>query len=370
MTSRRLLILAALAVVVILGALLLSKQQATTAGGGEHQPLYPDLKGKLDAVSSVRIFKAGDAPLVEVKRAGNDWVVASRNDYPADAARIRKFLIATADAKLVEEKTSNPANYPALGVEDTKDAKATGHRVEIAGTPTPINFIIGKQAAGARSQYVRRVSDKESWMIGDSLDLPTVVDTWLRKDVIDVAADRVQSVTIATDGAKPYTVARASRSDTHFAVDGLPKGKELSSPAALDNFASAMTALTLADVRKAQELQTTKSVAHATLKTFDGLVAEADGWVQDNKHYLALATSYDDALAARFKAPAAPKPAAVTTPPAKSDAAKEAPERDVAVEVKTQNAQLAGWAYEIPQYKYEAIFKPLDDLLKKDEPKK
>jgi hypothetical protein len=34
-------------------------------------------------------------------------------------------------------------------------------------------------------------------------------------------------------------------------------------------------------------------------------------------------------------------------------------------EAQTRNARLGGWEFEIPDYKYAAIFRPLEDLLKK-----
>src|SRR5204863_5021860 len=39
-------------------------------------------------------------------------------------------------------------------------------------------------------------------------------------------------------------------------------------------------------------------------------------------------------------------------------------------EAQTRNARLGGWEFEIPDYKYAAIFRPLEDLLKKPEPVK
>ena len=44
----------------------------------------------------------------------------------------------------------------------------------------------------------------------------------------------------------------------------------------------------------------------ATFKTFDGLIVEVDGWVQDEKHYVALRPSFDAAQAERFKVATAP----------------------------------------------------------------
>ena len=54
--------------------------------------------------------------------------------------------------------------------------------------------------------------------------------------------------------------------------------------------------------------------------------------------------------------PAADKPAEETAKPAT---------RNVEEEASKANAQLTGWVYEIPAYKYDAIFKPVDELIKK-----
>ena len=75
--------------------------------------------------------------------------MAERADYPADEAKVRKLLIALADAKVVEEKTSNPASYATLGVEDMKGTGATGLRVELAGLPKPVTSSSARGAGRA-----------------------------------------------------------------------------------------------------------------------------------------------------------------------------------------------------------------------------
>jgi len=48
----------------------------------------------------------------------------------------------------------------------------------------------------------------------------------------------------------------------------------------------------------------------------------------------------------------------VTFTPTSTDKATEA-------EVKTLEARLKGWEFEIPSYKYDGMFRPLEDLLEK-----
>ena len=370
MTSRKVLILAVAAVAVLAIALLLSQRNATSEIK-EAQALYPDLKKELNAVTAVRIFKAGDTQSVEIARKDNQWVVTERSGFPANTAKVNKLLIALGDAKPVEEKTSNPESYAALGVEDVNAAAATGTRIEVQGTQPPVNLIVGK-SAGARGAYVRRAGEAASWLIDQNIDVSSTPGEWLRTSIVDVTADRVQSAIVTTAGAKPYTVEKTARADEDFKTTAVPKGKE-ADQYALNGFATALSGLNLSDVRPAKDFESEKPAGHVTFRTFDGLVADLEGWEKDGKHFVAVNTSYDAELAQRFHVET--KPAADSKVPEnaadekKSEQAATAPAKsatdNVAQTAKTTNDQLKGWVFEIPDYKYEAIFKPSTALVKK-----
>ena len=122
-----------------------------------------------------------------------------------------------------------------------------------------------------------------------------------------------------------------------------------------------------------QEVATDKPAAQATYRTFDGLVVQLDGFKKNDKHYITLTTSYDQSLADRFKLPttaADPKPSEIAkAEDGKNENAQGADATvdtaNVANEAKEVADKVANWAYEIPQYKYDALFRPLDELLKK-----
>lgn len=377
MTSRRLLTLIVAAIVAIAAGVWLASRQSSSGARATSDALYPGLKEQLNSVNAIHIYKAGDARTVELLRKDTSWTVSERNGYPADEAKVRKLLIGIADAKLYEEKTSDPQQYATLGVEDTSGATAASVRIELIGPPKPANLIVGRQGTGTRAHYVRRAGEPQSWLINATIDTSSSPDEWLRKDIIDISADRMQSAAVSVKGAKTYTAAKSSRADANFSVEGLPKGKALSSVSIADSFAMALTGLSLADVRPAQAFQSTPPAAHATFKTFDGLVVDVDGWTQDQKHYIAARAAFDPAQAEQFKIATAPaeqkKDAAATTagdkaeqkPAAKQD--KQEPAKPAAPnvdeEAKKAAAKLGGWVYEIPEYKYEIIFKPLEQLL-------
>jgi hypothetical protein len=366
MTSRRLLILCIVALVAITAGVWLAGRQGSSGSGAQSAQLFPELKQQLDAVSAIHIYKAGDARAVELLRKDGSWTVGERDGYPADEPKVRKLLIAIADAKLYEEKTADPQQYATLGVEDVSGASAGGVRIELVGPSKPANLIVGKQATGGSKHYVRRAGEPQSWLVDATIDTSSVPDAWLRKDVIDVRADRMQSASVTVKGAKSYTAAKAARADANFSVEGLPKGKKLSSDSAANGFATALSGLNLSDVRKADAFKETPPAARTTFKTFDGLVVEADGWIQDGKHYIAIRPSFDAAQAERFKVAAAP---AEQKPDAKAEPAKDAKEEpakpaapDVADEVSKAARKVAGWVYEIPDYKYASIFKPVEEI--------
>lgn len=357
MTSRKLLTLSVAALLAIAVGLWLATRQSSSSGNDERAVLYPELKQQLDAVQAVRIFKAGDARAVELARSNDKWVVRERSNYAADTNKLRSLLRSLTEAKLLEEKTSNAQNYRNLGVEDMKDATATGVRIEVSGAPTVIDLVVGKSGPGGSSRYVRRAGEPQSWLVDADIDAAATPDAWLRKEVIDVSADRIQSASIATGEQKPYIAAKAARADADFAITDLPKGKKPRAPSIANSLASALAGVTLADVQPASALAGAPAAARATYKTFDGLVIELSGRQRDDQHYIEVKASYDAALAERFEV------AAADAKPADTEKKAESEKNDVAAEATTINARVEGWAYEIPSYKYEQIFRPVDELI-------
>jgi Domain of unknown function (DUF4340) len=364
MTSRRLLTLIVAALIAIGAGVWLATRQASTVAVQERAALYPELKQQLDAVKGVRIYKAGDVRAVELMRQDGGWVVSERAGYPADESKLRKLLRSLADAKVYEEKTSNPAAYKSLGVEDINDSAATGVRFELTGQQAPVNLLVGKSGVGGESHYVRRAGEAQSWLVDNNIDTSASPDAWLRKDILEVSADRVQSASVSIKGKKTYTAAKGSRADAGFGVPDLPKGKKLSSPSAANGFSTALSGLTLADVQPASAFAAQAPDAQATFTTFDGLVAQLDGWSRDDKRFVALKTSHDAQIADRFKIATPPTDDKANSGDTKSASAPaESKTPNAAEEAKSANDRLAGWVYEIPSYRYEQIFKPLDQLL-------
>jgi hypothetical protein len=101
------------------GLWLVSRREADSTA----EPSGPVLALKqndLNAVTRLQIFK-GDGSHVTLTRDATRWVVAERN-YPADTGQVRKLLLDLSALQIEEQKTSDPALYAKLGVEDPRGA--------------------------------------------------------------------------------------------------------------------------------------------------------------------------------------------------------------------------------------------------------
>jgi hypothetical protein len=365
MNARNLSTLSVVAVLILIVAFWIGHSSAP-----EHtaqQLLYPDLKGKLDSVTSLQVFKAGDQLSVELVRDGETWKVKQRNNYAADTNKVKALLLKLEEATLREQKTSNPANYAALAVQDLTDNATTGVRLELAGAPTPIKLIVGKRDVNARATYVRRAGETQSWQISDEIEVAADPTQWLKRDLANIGADRMQEVSTQLTGAPSYNSFKNARTDANFDVKPLPKGRELNSVSASNSVAQALVSLQLDNARPSSELVNEKVAGRAVFHTFDGLVIEFVGYIVGERRWITLHANFDSDLAKRFHVTTTAPEKKEATPDTSLDAAiKKGQEEATAL-----NTNFDTWAFALPTYKYDAIFKPLDDLLKKVElPKK
>ncbi|MDB6041453.1 MAG: hypothetical protein JWM63_4 [Gammaproteobacteria bacterium] len=329
MTPRRVAILLGAGVVVIGFAMWVASKRHLDRATHAGDLVMPGLESTLNSVTEIRLAK-GDETHTTLKKSATDWIVGER-DYPADSGKVRKFLLDLGSLNVVEEKTHNPANYPQLGVEDVTSPKATGTRVDLVTPPKVYGLIIGKSSS-AKSGYVRTPSSQLTLLAAPSLSVDADPKRWLEHTLVDIKQERVKEVEEKPGEGPGYAASREKKEQTDFTVSNIPKGRELSSPVAADSIAGALGGMTLDDVRKPAAPANAK-VSHAIFRTFDGLELDIAGHKDGTQTFIAI------------------------TPRSTS--------KDTEAEAQQLTAQLQGWEYEIPSYKYDGIFKPLEDLLKK-----
>jgi hypothetical protein len=370
MSRQRFIALIVAAVLAISGALYLSAQRnlrRDTHGAA----LVPTLAGELNTVTALSVRRGSAAPTVTVHAQGGGWTVAERGDYPADVSKLRKLLLALSDARIVEEKTSNPANFPVIGVEDPSQPGATGAEISVTARDGKHAVIVGKPVG--QGNFARRSGDNLSYSVEPGISFETEPRFWIDSRLLDIAAGNIRSIEVKPAAGPGYTVHRvaaastssaasstgsgtaastspaaagsgtagstnsapgsagsgaasagpaASKGEENFVLDGVPPGRKAADAASLAPSPTAFSGLTADDVTPVGDVDFSKATV-ATVALSDGNVITATGAVVGDKHWVQLKASKDAAL----------------------------------------DAKAAGRAFDIAGYRFDAIFRPLEQLL-------
>jgi len=388
MNQKTLIGLAGAAIVAIVAAMALNHSNRPSDETVEKSTwLAPSLRDHVNDVSKLVVTGAENKVLATLERGANGWTLAQKSGYPVDTGKLRAFLLKLADARRLEQKTSNKDKYAVLGVEDIGAGDAKGIEVELGGLAQPLKLIVGN-ADPRGGTYVRVADDAQSWLASGALAVDRTAADWLHKDLADIAATRVASVAITHADGSRVAISKNAEGDANYVLADVPKGREAGSEFAVNGLASALAGLRFDDVLPAAEAAPGDKPLKARYATFDGLVVEVVAWEKDGKDLAQFVASVDAAQAdkgieaaqakakadydAATAADAAKKdgdkaPADTPAKPiAVSDPAKDREERVAALDkqVAELNARFKGWTYVIPAYKYANINKSISDLLK------
>jgi Domain of unknown function (DUF4340) len=319
MSRRRFIVLLIAALAAICGALYLSSQRNLTRDT-RGVLLLPTLAPQLNTVTELGIRKGGPTPTVTLHRVGEQWAIAQRADYPADVAKLRKLLLAMSEAKIEEEKTSNPANFSIIGVEDPAQAGASGAEITVVAHDGKHAVIVGKPVG--EGNFARRAGENTSYIVAPAISVEAEPRSWIDSRLIDVPSASIQSVEVKLPTAAGYVLRRLKPNEEGFALEGTPAGRKPLDSKALAPSTTTLSGLTAEDVAAATDIDFSKPT-EAVITLSDGNVITLTGTQIADKRWIEIKATKDAALAA-----------------------------------KTQNR-----AFEVASYRYDAIFRPLDQLL-------
>jgi len=326
MSRGRFTALLAAALIVLAAALYLGSRRNSDQPSAEGTLFLPQLASALGTVSEIDLQKGAAAPgvatpAVTLHRAGELWTVAQRTDYPADSSKVHKLLLSLADAKIVEEKTSNPANFAAIGVDDPAKPGAAGTQITIATKDGKHSVIVGKPIA--EGNFARRGGEDRSFTVEPGITADVEPKAWIDSHLLDVPAAQIQSVEEKPAAGPGYTLHRLKPGEDGFALDGaLPAGRNLLDAKELAPSASTLSGLTAEDVTAASGIDFSKS-SQAIFTLADGNIITVTGTAADDKRWIEVQSTKDAAL----------------------------------------NAKAQNRAFEVASYRFDAIFRPLEQLL-------
>lgn len=274
MKPRTVAVLAVLGVVAFVGgwyygvATVPSEQQSVNAG----KLMFPGLTKRLPQVAKIEIIHQGK-PLT-IERHGDAWGLVNRDLYPVQETKLRGMLTALTELRLVAPRTSDPAQYAVLGVEDptSKDTGGTAdllRLVDAAGKPLA-SLIVGHRRVRSQANvpdqvYVRRPHAKQSWLAEGDLQVDADPQLWLDRDIMNLDHARIAKV-VSTRGASTVDLVRKGDRLVLQTPAQHPKLDDYK----LEDVSRALELLTFEDVHKTSG-KDGELVGHAVFTTTDGM---------------------------------------------------------------------------------------------------
>jgi len=348
MSRQQFIALAVAALAAISAAVYLSTQR-NAAREIHGLPLLPSLASEMNTLTSLSVLKGSSTPSVTIHKQGDEWTVAERANYPADVSKLRKLLLALSDARIREEKTSDPANYSLIGVEDPTKPGATGAQIDLIAKNGKQDVIVGKPAE--QGSFVRRVGEQISYVVEPAISLEAEPRYWIDTRLLDISADKIQSIQFKPDTGPTYTLRRVSEPQptlasqptpaegkrsapnaaaatpatpaaSKFVLEGVPSGRQAADSSTLEPSPTIFSSISDDDVAPVGDIDFSKP-STVTLALSDGSVITLTGAAVGEKRWIQIAAPKDASL----------------------------------------SAKTSGRAFEIANYRYDQIFKPLEQLL-------
>jgi hypothetical protein len=316
MSRQRLIVLVVVALAAISTALYLSAQR-NLARDARGAPVSPSLANELNTVTALSVRKGSATPTVTIHKRGNEWTVAERADYPADVSKVRKLLLALSDARILEEKTSDPARYAVIGVEDPATPDAAGAEINWTAQDGSHGVIVGKPVG--EGNFVRRSDEKASYSVAPRITFEAEPRFWIDGRLPELKVADIQSIEVTPAAGPAYSLHKAG---DHFTLEGAPKGREAADPKFLAPSPTTFSGLSADDVAAAGDIDFTQASGVA-ITLSDGDVVTLTGAAVGDKRWLKMASAKHAEL----------------------------------------YAKTAGRAFQIASYRYDGIFKPLEQML-------
>ncbi|MEM8844508.1 MAG: DUF4340 domain-containing protein [Pseudomonadota bacterium] len=332
-----------LIVVLLIGAgfyYLSSSNTSINTSDSIGSPIVPGLLDAVNDISVIKVTKAGNEVVATLKANDGGWVVAERNDYPADVSKVRTIALALAQANIIEEKTSNPTLYNKLGVENIDQPEAQGMLVEVDYGNRSNALIVGNPGPQLnKNRYVRLVESDTSWLVDKKIDVKHDTAFWVRKDLFSVEPNEVAVVTITMPDNSELIIKNSNPEEDTFVVANLSDPNSQVIDAELHQVTNALSSFQLLDVVKAENFLDAEPTMVVDYQLKQGADIKLTAYAVDKDHFMSI------------------------------DVKQANPESGIEIDETTKQfvadlqSKTSGWVFKIPNVSYDSMYKREPDVL-------
>ncbi|MDJ0835351.1 MAG: DUF4340 domain-containing protein [Acidobacteriota bacterium] len=225
-----------------------------------------------DNINEIEIQKSGET--VTLAKSSDKYLVKEKHNYPAKNESVNRFINDMLNISLEKAVGSGESLEQELELDGGE--KTTRVVLRNDAGKDMVQFYVGKSSEGGRGAYVKRIDgeDQTSYLTSRGVFLSTTADSFLDKEILDVAADKLVSV----QGGD----FKLEKGDDGLKLARLPKGKKESSE--VSQVKGALAGLRFDKVFLADDTEVAAlNFAHKTVYNLD-----------DDSSYTVLAAKKDD----------------------------------------------------------------------------
>lgn len=369
MKTNKLILLFVITLIVVVVAVVTTHRQSPTTVT-QKTALFPDFKTVINKVNKITVKQEKDT--LTVVNDGGKWKISEADGYPALFSKVKQTAMAISDMQIISQKTSDPALYSKLGVEDPASANAKSSLLTLsdASGKALVTLIVGKNrfspaASGSHGLYVRLPDKKQALLVESDLKASAKVADWIDQNLMDISPDRISEIHIAHGGDQDVTY-KLDQDRKDLFLQNIPKGKQARTDYVKNRMKGILEDVRVDGVTAAAKIKFPDTAVAATVATTGGMTVDITSADVDDKHYAKFAFHYT--------APEKPEQKAADSKDGQDKTGKDTGKAvDVARQVAELSAKTAGWVYQIPAYKFDTFTRKLDDLVEnipKKEPEK
>jgi hypothetical protein len=370
MKGRNLVLLAILAIILVGLATLSSRSRRSGSADSTGKKVFNDLA--VNDVTSIVIRSAGRETVLA--KSDNQWVCASRHNYPAQFEKIKGALLKLADMKIGLVMKSDDTQRKAFKI--VAPTVATSNVTEEAGTLVELlgsgnkaiaSLLLGtfhmRKSKGDPSfgggsypdgRYLSPDKGQNVYLVTDTLDdLSDDPKNWLDTELLSVYSSDLSEITVTHSNAVPY---RVSRNDATWTLNGVADN-ETTDESKATSLAGALGYLRFDDIASPTLTDEQAGMVHPVVYS----AAATNGEI----YTVRIGAETPEGRYTRIAVSLSPAPEAGTagTNEVAAAEARKAQEQSV----KALNARISRWTYILSSHKTESMIYTRDVLVKKKE---
>ena len=347
MIKNKLVILSFITIIVIVAASIFANLRAPQSQK-EKIPFFPELANQIESISAISIEGYSDS--INLTRQNNIWGIDEFDGYPALLDKVKSTVLGAADLKINAPKTALPRLYHRLGVEgpDVEDTNSLLLTLYGSNKDKIIEVIVGKSRLSSSAKnisglYVRKPEDKKSYLVDGVLDVSSIKTDWIMRNLFDVPAESIKSVSINHSDGDSYTLYKNEKGQEYFDLENMPTGKELASELIINRFGTILQDLQISGAKSKRSLSKENKNTRVKVVTFEGIIGNIIAFKHNDIAYASFEFSYDEEIG-------------------KNNREEEVKNEDIMNFITNLNSDTENWWFEIPEFKYDIIKRRLDTI--------